>query len=218
MRPPVHLLLILLSAISLWGCASYKPPVSSLPWLTKSPTETSQTLVATNDYAGLWEAIAEAVGQTFVIAHEEPVRLQGNILTEGRLETEPKIASSVLEPWHNDSVSMEDRIESTFQTIRRRAVVRVVPEDRGFLVQVVVYCEMEDLSQPIRSHAGATLFQESAPSQRVVQQRPDFSQSNGWFMIANGRDPGLEKQILSQILYRFKNPPNLVRAAEPELF
>jgi len=202
--------------ILLSGCTFYRPPVSNLPWLTKLPGESSQALVPTNNHHALWEAIAEAVGMTFTIAREEPIRAFDNVLTEGRLETEPKIGASVLEPWHDDSVSFGNRIESTYQTIRRRAIVRAVPEENGFLVQVMVYCEREDLPKPIKSNAAATLFQKTTPAERVSQQGPLLPESRGWYLI--GRDPALENQLLQQILYRFRNPPNLIRAAEPDLF
>ena len=198
------------------GCTSYRPPVANLPWLTKLPGESSQALVPTSNHEALWEAIAEAVGMTFTIASEEPIRAFDNVLTEGRLETEPKISPSVLEPWHDDTVSLGSRIESTYQTIRRRAIVRAIPEENGFLVQVLVYCEREDLPKPIKSNASATLFQKTTPAERVTQQGPVLPNSSGWILI--DRDPALEKQLLQQILYRFKNPPNLIRAAEPELF
>ena len=207
---------VLLLALISSGCASYRPPVSTLPWLTNSPNENSQALIPTNNHEALWSAISEAVGQTFTIASEEPIRVFDNVLTEGRLETEPKIGASLLEPWHDDSVTFGNRVESTYQTIRRRAVVRVIPEESGFLVQVVVYCEMEDLPKPIRSNAVATLFRKTTPDERVTQQGPVLPESNGWFLI--DRDPALEKQILNQILYRFRNPPSLIRAAEPDLF
>ncbi len=195
-----------------WGCASYRAPIPELPWLTSSPTQNSQQLIPTSNHEQLWEAIVEAVGQTFTIAHEEPVRAYGNILTEGRLETEPKIGASVLEPWHNDSVSMGDRVESTYQTIRRRAVVRVTPEAEGFLVQVVVYCELEDLKKPIQSNVSGNFFRSSMQTDRIVQESPDQTESNGWFLT--GRDPALEQRLLGQILYRFKNPPTLLRSPE----
>ena len=206
----------LLSVALLSGCASYRPPVSNLPWLTNSPSENSQALVPTNNHEALWEAVAEAVGMTFTIASEEPIRAFDNVLAEGRLETEPKIGASILEPWHDDSVTLGDRVEATYQTIRRRAIVRAIPEEGGFLVQVSVHCEMEDLARPIRANASATLFQGTTPSERVTQQGPILSKSNGWYLL--GRDPALEKQILQQILHRFRNPPNLIRAAEPNLF
>jgi len=219
-QPPVACRLTavccLLSAIFLNGCASYRAPVSNLPWLTNSPSENSQALVPTNNHEALWEAIAEGVNMTFTIAHEEPIKAFDNVLSEGRLETEPKIAASIFEPWHDDSVTLGDRVESTFQTIRRRAVVRAIPEENGFLVQVIVYCEMEDLPRPINANASATLFQKTTHAERITQQGPMLSESRGWYLL--GRDPALEKQILQQILYRFRNPPNLIRAAEPELF
>jgi len=198
------------------GCTFYRSSFPNLPWLTKLPGESSQVLIPTNNHEALWEAIVEAVGITFTIASEEPIRAFDNVLTEGRLETEPKIGASVLEPWYDDSVTIGDRIESTYQTIRRRAVVRVIPEENGFLVQVVVHCEREDLAKPLKSNASAALFQHTTPSERVSQQGPILPESNGWYMI--DRDPALEKQILQQILHRFRNPPNLIRAAEPDLF
>lgn len=208
----VLLLFFALSLSLINGCASYRPPIPDLPWLTSSPTHNSQSLVPTSNPDLLWEAIVEAVGQTFTISREEPIRVYGNIMTEGRLETEPKIGSSLMEPWHNDSVSLADRTEATYQTIRRRAVVRVTPEMGGFLVQVVVYCEMEDLQRPIQSPTSSgTFFRTSNQSERVTQATPLISQSNGWFLT--GRDPALEQKILEQILHRFNTPASLIRAA-----
>lgn len=171
-------------------------------------------MIPTSDYEGLWSAIAEAVGQTFTIANEEPIRMYDNVLTEGYLETEPKIGASLLEPWHDDSVRFQDRLEATYQTIRRRAIVRVTPEsDQGFLVQVSVSCEMEDLPQPIRGITGDVFLPSSISTERILQSDQGTSGSNGWFLFDH--DHALEQQLLRQILYRFKHPPNLVRASEP---
>lgn len=208
--------LLILMVLAGPGCSSYRAKVPNLPWFTSSPTQSSQSLVPTQDHARLWEAIVAGVGETFTIASEEPIRLYDNVISEGRLETEPKIAASLLEPWHNDSVSLGDRMESTYQTLRRKAIVRVSPESDGFLVQVSVLCEMEDLSRPIQSNTSGGLLPSALPSERVSQSRLGEPQSNGWFLI--DRDPALEQQLLRQILHRFKNPPNLIRAAEPELY
>ena len=54
-----------------------------------------------------------------------------------------------LEPWRKDSSPGFERRYATLQSIRRRAVVHVRPQtDGGYLVDVAVYKELEDLSQP----------------------------------------------------------------------
>ncbi|MGL6193952.1 MAG: hypothetical protein ACRC2T_03930 [Thermoguttaceae bacterium] len=167
------------------------------------------------DHEALWEAVADAVGQTFTIASEEPVRVYDGIMTEGRLETEPKIGASVFEPWHDDSVSFNDRVEATYQTIRRKAIVTVIPEpdSYGFIVKVNVYCETEDLLRPMESNASGTFIKNVNTNNRIVNETKGNSEESAWFY--SGRDIGLEQRLIDQILYRFNNPPSVIKAAEP---
>ena len=44
------------------------------------------------DFLRVWETVVEVVDDYFRIEREEPVRLVGNILTEGRLDTFPVVS------------------------------------------------------------------------------------------------------------------------------
>ena len=49
----------------------------------------------------------------------------------------------MVEPHRRDSVGRYNRWESTFQTIRRRATVRVIPDASGYVVDVTVEKDLE---------------------------------------------------------------------------
>ncbi len=104
----------------------------------------------------------------------------------------------MLEPHRMDSVGSFNRWESTFQSIRRRATVRVVPDANGYLVEVIVEKELEDLAKPEKSTAGAATFRNdgSLPSSRL-EEVSRTRQSQRW--ISLGRDPALEQRMLADI-------------------
>ena len=210
------ILLILPLLLLSGGCVSYRPPLPDLFGMSSSTIQSSQTLIQTSDHERLWEAIAEAVSRTFTIASEEPVQVYDNILTEGRMETEPKIASSIFEPWHDDSTTLAARVEATYQTLRKKAIIRVIPDSNGFLVTVAVLVEMEDLDRPIESNASGTFIKTTSQTDRVVDASNSQSNSKGWFQYDHDTD--LEKVILEQIVYRFNNPSKVIRRADVPLF
>jgi hypothetical protein len=129
------------------------------------------------------------------------VRLVGNVLTEGRIDTFPQGGATWFEPHLDDSVGRYNRLESTLQTIRRQAVVHVIPVEGGFLVDVAVTKELEDLPQPERATAGAASFRydNSLPTRTA----PDDTQESPRSWIPLGRDTALEQQMLAQLLARF---------------
>ena len=85
---------------------------------------------ANDEYA--WEQIADVVSDYFTIAREQQVRRSGEAWSEGRIETQYQGGASWLEPFRKDSVGAFNRWESTFQTIRRKALVRVIPDANGY--------------------------------------------------------------------------------------
>ena len=216
MKRNTTILIILTLLLLSEGCASYRPPLPDLFGVNPATTQSSQTLIQTSDHERLWEAIAEAVSRTFTIASEEPILVYDNILTEGRMETEPKIASSLMEPWHNDSTTLAARVEATYQTLRKKAIIRVIPDTNGFLVTVTVLVEMEDLDRPIESNASGTFIKNANQYDRIVDENTGQPNSKGWFLY--DRDTDLEKEMLEQIVYRFENPSCIVRPAEVPLF
>jgi hypothetical protein len=117
---------------------------------------------------------------------------------EGRIDTVPQVGATWLEPHRRDSVGSFNRWESTFQTIRRRAIVRVIPDATGYLVEVIVEKELEDLPKPEHATAGAATFRNdgSLPSRRLEQVGRTHA-SPCWIQL--GRDPPLEQRILADI-------------------
>ena len=105
--------------------------------------------VPLSDREFLWNQFVDTVDDYFTIEREERVRLVGGVLTEGQIDTFPQPGATMLEPWHKDSSPGFERRYATLQSIRRRAVVHVKPQvDGGYLVDLAVYKELEDVSQP----------------------------------------------------------------------
>ena len=95
----------------------------------------------------VFDGVADVISQYFRIEHEEPVRLLFNTLTEGRIDTFPQPGATLLEPWYHDSADSYERLESTLQSIRRYAVVKVIPaQNGGFWIDVAVYKELENMA------------------------------------------------------------------------
>jgi hypothetical protein len=145
-----------------------------------------------------WDQIVDVVSDYFTVAREQRARRSGEVWSEGRIETAYQTGATWLEPHRGDSVGTFNRWESTFQTIRRRAVIRVIPDAAGYLVEVIVEKELEDLPNPEKATAGAAIFRSdgSLPSRRLEEVSRTRS-SPRWLQL--GRDPALEQRILADI-------------------
>jgi hypothetical protein len=161
------------------------------------PLASTISVPVTND-EWAWDQIADVVSDYFTITAEQPARRGGEVAVEGRIETAPQDGATWLEPNRRDSVGRFNRWESTFQTIRRRASVRVVPEGAGYTVSIAVEKELEDLPHPERATAGAATFRSdgSLPSGRD-QEVSRTRTSPRWIPL--GRDPPLEQRMLAEI-------------------
>jgi hypothetical protein len=155
-------------------------------------------MVPVTDENLAWDQIADVVDDYFKIAREQRARRSGEAWTEGRIETAPLDGATVLEPHRKDSVGSFNRWESTFQSIRRRATVRVIPDPNGYLVEVIVLKELEDLPKPERATIGPVAFDsdQTLPSQRL-EEFNRLHASPKWIQL--GRDPALEQRILADI-------------------
>jgi hypothetical protein len=151
---------------------------------------------ANHEYA--WEQIAAVVSDYFTISREQQVRRSGEAWTEGRIETAYQGGATWLEPFRKDSVGAFNRWESTFQTIRRRATIRVTPDANGFIVEAIVEKELEDLPHPERSTSGVAAFPNdfSLPSGRSGEVSRTLA-SPRWIQL--GRDSALEAKMLADI-------------------
>ncbi len=158
------------------------------------------TFVPVGDHQYVWENVVDVIDDYFKIKREEPVRQIGETLTEGRLETFPVVGATIFEPWRGDSVGRDERIESTLQSIRRRAVVRVIPADGGYWVDVAVFKYLEDVVKPEHATAGAATFRYDDSLVRVVNPVGEQEINVGWIPL--GRDAKLEQRILGQLQSR----------------
>lgn len=155
--------------------------------------------VTNQDWA--WEQIVDVVDDYFRIERESRVQLVGNVVIEGRIDTFPQVGATLVEPHRPDSVGRYNRFESTFQTIRRRGLVRVIPEQNGYLVDLTVIKEIEDLPHPENATAGAAAFRtDNSLSSRVNEGVSHTKLSNYWIPL--GRDTNCEQQILADIQAR----------------
>ena len=160
-----------------------------------------------------WETVVDVVDDYFPIAREEPVRHIGDVLVEGRLDTRPVVGATLLEPWRRDSADMRERLESTLQTIRRHATVRVIPAQGGYWVEVIVYKELEDVVQPEQSTAGAATLSYDPPLTKITNPIIETPVDDGWIPL--GRDPVLEQRILRHLVGRFGGEPPMQCGTTP---
>jgi hypothetical protein len=148
----------------------------------------------------LWNQTVDAVDDYFRIEREDRVRLIAGVLTEGRIDTFPVTGSTIFEPWRRDSTPGYEKALATLQSIRRRATVRVIPTEGGYLLDVVVQKELEDLDKPQHATAGGATLRYDGTLVRQEGAAGRYSVTLGWIPI--GRDFTLEQRILADITAR----------------
>jgi len=186
------------------GPMSIGPPLAGI-----GPGTSSQIQIPVANRDWTWEQIVDTVDDYFRIERERQVQLVGDVLTEGRIDAFPRIGATVAEPFRRDSVGRYNRWESTFQTIRRRATVRVIPDAAGYIVDVTVEKDLEDLPRPEFSTAGAATFRNDSSLVSAASEPVSRTQLAGrWILI--GRDPLLEQQILADLQSRLTVQPTYV--------
>lgn len=191
------LMLLAATLLPAGGCAG--------SWLRRTafgapPPLANPLLVPAVDREFLWNQTVDAVDDYFRIEREERVRLIGGILTEGRIDTFPMTGSTVFEPWRVDSTPGYEKWHATFQSIRRRATVRVVPTEGGYLLDVLVQKELEDLDKPENATAGGSTLRHDGTLVRQEGAAGRYSVTLGWIPI--GRDATLEQRILADLVAR----------------
>ena len=194
------------------GCSSYEPfaVTKEFSWRFNAPQSHNPVFVENHNHEFLWSVLVDVIDTHFEIAREMPIRLYGNVLTEGHLHTKPKIGPSLAEPWHADSVGFTERFLCTAQTIRRWVEVHVVPETGGYTIEVKAFKELEDNPQTLRAVANASHLRFRDNADEFADKIDVDPGSSGWFII--GRDAALENRLLLEIVYRLKNPPETIRA------
>jgi hypothetical protein len=172
-------------------------PVTVLP--LEVPVANPSYIPAT-DPDFLWNQIVDSVDDYFRIDDEQPVRRSANNWFDGRLVTYPEISGTNLEPWRRDAARGFERLQSTFQTIRRTATVRVIPKESGYAIEVQVLKEQEDVDQSQFATAGSASQRHDGTVVRNENQLRQMPVTLGWYEV--GRDRELEQRIMADILGR----------------
>lgn len=172
-------------------------PPGEVPLFPAGPPLPNPIFVPVANPDAAWESIVNVVDNYFRIAREERVQIIGNVLTEGRIETYPQVGATVLEPHRPDSVGRFNRALATYQTIRRIAVVRVLPTEGGYEIGVVVETQMEDLPRPEHATAGAVTLRADTSIAEEDNALLRAQPPGVWYPI--GRDIALEQQILAEV-------------------
>ena len=154
--------------------------------------------VPLSDREVLWGQVVDVVDNYFEIKREERVRLVGGVLTEGQIETFPQPGATCLEPWRRDSSPGFERRYASLQSIRRKATVHVRPQtDGGYLVDIAVYKELEDLIQPEYSTVNVSGLRHDGTLVRPREYGYLGPATLGWIPV--GRDISLEQRMLSEL-------------------
>lgn len=161
------------------------------------------------DPALVWLQVVDAVDDLFQIKSESPVRRDSVAWLEGRLETFPLVGATIFEPWRRDSTPGFERLQSTFQTIRRTAYVKVLPGPDGYLIDVKVVKEQEDVDHSQYPTAGSSVQRHDGSVVRSASVLGDLPTTIGWYPAGMGRDLYLERRLAERIAGRLTNvePP-----------
>jgi hypothetical protein len=172
--------LISVSALSQAGCAT----------MWTQTVQPNPLIVPSSDFETVWKQSVAIVDDYFDVRTE-------NRLAR-RIETDPKISATLLEPWYGDTVGFDDRLESTLQTIRRFAIVTVTDAPGGgYAVKVEVFKQLEDLAKPDRQAGGRAVFSNDFPINRTREIVGSVPLPLQW--INRGRDEKLEQVILNRL-------------------
>lgn len=154
--------------------------------------------------AFVWSQVIDGVDDYFRVVREQPVQNSGGIILDGRLETAYQVGASVFEPWRKDSTSGFERLQSTLQSIRRRAIVIVRPRGAAYTIEVIVQKDLEDTDRSQYSTESTAAVRHDGTVIRRSDTYDDNPQTLGWIPL--GRDEALEQVILRDIFGRITKP------------
>jgi hypothetical protein len=181
----------------------------SIPSITLGPKSNlaNPINVNTQDSEFLWNQIVDTVEDYFQIKSEQRPTRDNTQWFEGRLETFPQIGATYLEPWRKDALEGFQRWQSTLQTMRRTATIRVIPTNEGFSVGIEVIKELEDVDRSQFSSEGSAIARHDGTIVRTGANLAGQPITLGWIRQENDAD--LEQRLLREILGRVSNvqPP-----------
>ena len=186
LRTAFHPMLAAVATALICGCLSGPSVNSSRPGMTAVQFPADRMDV-------MWERVIAVLNNNhFQVARESKL--------EGVIETHERAGSSVMEPWHHDSVGTYNRLESTLQSIRRRVYVTFINSSPGTVtLNVRAEKEIEDVPGLAATYVGGATFSENDPLNRDLDQAIGQAGPSRW--ISRGNDPMLEAELLRQIQF-----------------
>jgi hypothetical protein len=192
----------LIAMLGLSGCETGPQQCTNLPPgcvpEQVAPALANPVFIPIADNQCAWEQVVDVVNDYFRIEREEPVRAAGNMVTEGHITTMAEVSPTIFEPWRRDTGDPPQRMENTLQSMRRRAIVRVVPTQGGHWVEFTVYKELENVIHPEHATAGAATFRYDSTLTRVVDPIGEHPITKNW--IPQGRDASLEQSMIRDLV------------------
>jgi hypothetical protein len=185
----------LTATLTLMGCAT--GPLQDNPILirpAKVPEAPNPVYIPLGppSYGKVFEKVLDVLDDYFEIAYANRY--------DGRIETFPRTAPGLGQPWKPGSPDFPQRLLASFQTIRHRAVVLIqAADDGGFFIDVKVLKELEDLPRPFRATAGAASFRSYNTVERQFEVIDSSIYEYSWIPI--GRDLLLEQVILDRLAH-----------------
>ena len=209
------------------------------PGLVAGPGTKNAAVIPPLDAELVWRQMVDVTDDFFKVQSEQRVVFSNGVPAEGRIDTYPQTGATLLEPWRGDSVGFRERLESTLQSIRRRATLRLIPDPAGWRIETVVLKELENMPRPMRATTGGASFRNDDSLYRYGTPLPTLGQqvgdqprpvanptpNLGWIPL--GRDPLLEQKMLSTVLARlgvaplpqaepYYQPPDAASSAPPQ--
>jgi hypothetical protein len=195
------------------------------PGLVPGPGTKNAAVIPPLDAEVVWRQMVDVADDFFKVQAEQRVVFSNGVPAEGRIDTYPQTGATLLEPWRRDSVGFRERLESTLQSIRRRATMRLIPDPAGWRIETVVLKELENMPRPMRATTGGASFRNDDSLYRYGTPLPTLGQqvgdqprpvanptpNLGWIPL--GRDPLLEQKMLSRVLAKLGVAP--LPQAEP---
>ncbi len=178
------------------GCVTAPPLDNPAPVRARGEEIENPVLVSPGQptaaaYQEVFEKTIDVLDDYFELLPPDPY--------DGRVRSKPRVAPGFEQFWKAGNPEPRGRLLATFQSIRQTATARVWAGERGgYLVEVVIDRELEDLPRPIQARNGSAVFQEAPSVDRQLEVvGSDVTTDQAWFKI--GRDYALEQQILRRI-------------------
>jgi hypothetical protein len=206
MRRDILAAAAILGPLAVFGSGCAGRPLMDNPFFVRAELPPGQcpnpVLLAGNpsQYGTIFETVLNVVDDYFEIAEAN------RWAPTAQIKSHPKIAPGLDQFWKPGSPDGAERMLATLQTIRYRCEVTIQPviadparpsAPAGYVVQVVVFKELEDLPRPVKATAGAAAFRSDNTVDREFEVVDPTVVDSNW--IPKGREMYLEQEILKRI-------------------